>query len=120
MPHSCPMWSPTWRNSAHTSDSGSCDPTLLVSVVGVTDRVRLSLGYEPNDEHLHRLGSSLYVESAWTDGQAEVAPARSVSAVPPYLTPSRSQIRLRMQCSTCSCYLSDDRESQRAAVNAAW
>jgi hypothetical protein len=39
-------------NSAQTSDSGSCDPTLLVSVVGVTDRVRLSLGYEPHDAGL--------------------------------------------------------------------
>src|SRR6516165_270 len=42
MPHSCPMHSATWGNSTRTSDNGSCDLTLLVSVVGVTDRVRLA------------------------------------------------------------------------------
>ena len=34
MPHNCPMWSPTWGNSAQTSDSGSCGPTPLASAVG--------------------------------------------------------------------------------------
>src|SRR5215510_3304362 len=73
MPHNCPMWSPTWGNSARTSDSGSCGPTPLASVVGVTDGIWLSLGYEHYDAHLRRLGPSLDVELAWTDGQAEVA-----------------------------------------------
>src|SRR5262249_7819065 len=82
MPHSCPMWSATWGNSTQTSDSGSCDPTLLVSVVGVTDRARLSLGYEHYDAHLCRLGPSLDVELAWTDGQATSNQARGASAVP--------------------------------------
>src|SRR5262249_6273485 len=58
MPHNCPMWSPTWGNSAETSDSGSCGPTLLASAVGVIDGVRLSLGYEPHDAGLRRLACS--------------------------------------------------------------
>jgi hypothetical protein len=41
--------SATWENSAQTSDSGSYDTTLLVSVLGVTGRVRCALGYEPHD-----------------------------------------------------------------------
>ena len=45
----------------------------VVSVLGVTDRVRLSLGYEHYNAHLRCPGSSLGVELAWTDGQAEVA-----------------------------------------------
>src|SRR5215467_7886884 len=35
MPHSCTMSSSNWGNSVHTSDIGSCDPTPLVSAVGV-------------------------------------------------------------------------------------
>src|SRR5215467_12954387 len=52
-------------NSARTSDSGSCGPTPLASVVGVTDGIWLSLGYEHYDAHLRRLGPSLDVELAW-------------------------------------------------------
>ena len=64
----------TWGNSTHASDRGSCDPILLASVVGVRDHVRLSLGYEHYEAHLRRLGPSIDVELAWTEGQAEVAP----------------------------------------------
>src|SRR5262249_34422045 len=76
MPHSCPMQSVTWGNSAYTSDSGSCDPTLLVSVVGVTDRARLSLGFEPCDARLYCLGVSHVARLTWQCVQADVAPDR--------------------------------------------
>src|SRR6516225_6573194 len=72
MPRSCPMWSPTWRNSAHTSDSGSCDPTPLASSVGVTDRIRLSLGYEPSDDCLCRLRQPVVIALASARLQREV------------------------------------------------
>jgi hypothetical protein len=53
------MLSPTWGNSAYTSDSGSYDLTLLASAVGVTDRAWLSLRYELHDVGLQHLAWSL-------------------------------------------------------------
>jgi hypothetical protein len=80
------------------SQASAVGADRLVSAVGVTDRVRLSLGYEHYDAYLRRLGPSLHVELVWTDGQAKSHGARGVSAVPPCLEPSRLQICLRMLC----------------------
>src|SRR5215469_13346616 len=44
MPHKCPMLFLTRGYSTRASDSGSCDPIPLASVVGVRDHVRLLLG----------------------------------------------------------------------------
>src|SRR5215510_12664848 len=94
-----------------TSDSGSCDPTLLVSVVGVIDRVRLPLGYEHYDAHLRAVWDHL-LKSNWPGqtGRSKSHQARGVSVVPLCLAPSRLQIRLRMRCSTGGL-TSDDRGS---------
>src|SRR5215467_15993361 len=65
-----------------------------------------SVGYEHYDAHLRRLGPSLEVELAWTDGQIKVAPSprrlrrsalsRAVSFTDPFtnaLLDRRSYIR---------------------------
>ena len=89
------MQSVTWGNSAYTSDSGSCDPTLLVSVVGVTDRARLSLGFEPCDARLYCLGPSLGPSWPGHTGRPTLRQIVGVCTVPPCLVMSRLHIRLQ-------------------------
>ena len=54
----------TWGNSTQASDSGSCDLIPLASVVGVKDRVRLSLGYDHDVRRDGRRGSAAACRAA--------------------------------------------------------